>query len=81
VILAHQPNCATVLADGRKYGISGMYPDTISSVADPGAYFISHEPCPVARLVADQLITLPTHHGISEVDVDTICRFLMTATK
>jgi perosamine synthetase len=82
VILADQPIRATVLAEGRRYGISGMYPDTISAgVGLSEAYFALGVPNPVSRLVADQLVTLPTHHGISEVDVDTICRFLMTATK
>ena len=81
VILADKQRRAKVLADGRKYGISGMYPDTISSIADLKPHLVSHSQCPVARLVADQLVTLPTHYGISEVDVDTICRFLMSAAK
>ena len=81
VILADKQKRPSILSQGRKLGISGMYPDTISSVGELRPHLIPGDPCPISRLVADQLVTLPTHQGISLVDVDTICRFLMSATK
>lgn len=80
VILADKSRRARILAEGKKFGISGMYPDTVSSVPQLAPWLVRSPETPVARLVADQLITLPTHFGITLVDIDRISRFLMNAT-
>lgn len=80
VILADLSRRELILAEGKKSGISGMYPNTVSSVSELRPHLIPSPVCPVARLVADQLITLPTHFGITLVDIDRISRFLMKAT-
>jgi perosamine synthetase len=81
VVLADTSKRERVLRDGRQFGITAMYPDTVSSVAALKPSLVASGPGPVARLVADRLITLPTHFGITKVDIDRICRFLMDAVK
>jgi dTDP-4-amino-4,6-dideoxygalactose transaminase len=77
VILADKSRREQIHAEGKKFGISGMYPDTVSSVSQLAPWLVRSAEMPVARLVADQLITLPTHFGITLVDIDRISRFLM----
>jgi dTDP-4-amino-4,6-dideoxygalactose transaminase len=81
VILADKSKRERILSEGKRFGISGMYPDTVSSVSELRPHLALSAECPVARLVADQLITLPTHFGITLVDIDRISRFLMKATE
>ncbi len=81
VILADQTRRPRILEDGKKYGISAMYPDTVTSIPQLRDKLVSTADNPVARLVADRLITLPTHYGITQVDIERISRFLITATK
>ncbi len=79
VILADPTRRERILEEGKRFGISAMYPGTVSSILQLRDSLVSGEDHPVARLVCERLITLPTHFGISQVDIERISRFLIRA--
>lgn len=80
VILADPARRERILEEGKRFGISAMYPGTVSSILQLRDSLILTDDNPVARLVCERLITLPTHFGISQVDIERISRFLIKAT-
>lgn len=66
-----------ILRHGGRFGISRMYPDVISSIPDLKPHLVSGlSPCLNGAMVANSLITLPTHHGIKPSDIKTIAGFI-----
>ncbi len=77
LILTANKNRRYILKKGHRLGISGMYPGTINSIGDRQDYFIDDTiPCPSAKIVAESLITLPTHHLIRKADIEKIVSFI-----
>jgi perosamine synthetase len=83
LLLANEDERRSILAasEARGLGLSAAYPAAVSDipevrVACPGGHF------PSARRVARQIVTLPTHHWLSEHDKSAIadlCRRLPAA--
>jgi len=60
------------IAQKRGLGISLMYPTPINEIEEIRETF-DGEVFPAAKVVADRLLTLPTHHLLSEKDKNAIC--------
>ncbi|HMD37017.1 MAG TPA: DegT/DnrJ/EryC1/StrS family aminotransferase [Vicinamibacterales bacterium] len=70
-----------VYAKARSFGVSVSYPTPISDIPEIRAAF-DGEPYPAARRVAERLLTLPTHHWLSDRDrraIADLCRDLAAA--
>jgi perosamine synthetase len=59
-------------------GLSLMYPTPVNEIAELGSCF-SGQFFPVAKRVAETLLTLPTHHLLSETDEANACHLLDSA--
>jgi len=62
--------CRLSLAQGL--GVSAMYPSAIGQVAELSDT-LANEPVPQSALIAERLVTLPTHELVSDEDVKRIC--------
>lgn len=62
--------CRLSLAQGL--GVSAMYPSAIGQVAELSET-LANEPVPQSGLIAERLVTLPTHELVSDEDVTRIC--------
>ena len=76
---AKQRLCAS--SQGRRLGLSAAYPTPVSEI--PQIRSITRgEHFPIAQTVASTMVTLPTHHWVSERDrediVDLVSRFTNT---
>ena len=60
------------IAQKKGLGISLMYPTPINEIEEIKQTF-NGEIFPVAKVVAERLLTLPTHHLLSEKDKSAIC--------
>jgi dTDP-4-amino-4,6-dideoxygalactose transaminase len=70
-----------VYAKARSFGVSMSYPTPISDIPEIRAAFDGHR-YPAAHLVAERLLTLPTHHWLSDRDrraIANLCRDLTAA--
>ncbi len=65
--------CAAAVKKGL--GITGMYPSAINEVPEIAGQFSGRQ-FPVARLVAERLITVPVHEFVSERDQEEMVRLL-----
>ena len=63
------------LSREKGLGISPLYPAPINEIAEIRDQFSGAE-YPVAKEIAESLITLPTHHLLSKKDKERICRHL-----
>ncbi|MEE9442376.1 MAG: aminotransferase class V-fold PLP-dependent enzyme [candidate division Zixibacteria bacterium] len=70
-----------ILKKGHPLGISGMYPGTVSAIPELSSDMTRDSYCPIAEKVADALITLPTHFGVTDRDIDNIAILLESANK
>lgn len=71
--LENSKNRRYILKKGRNFGISGMYPNTVSSIDGLKPYLASDIPqCSSATRVSETLITLPTHYCITTSDIRNI---------
>lgn len=62
--------CRLSLAQGL--GVSAMYPSAIGQVAELSDT-LANDPVPQSVLIAERLVTLPTHELVSDEDVKRIC--------
>ena len=60
-------------------GLSVMYPTPVNEIAELKTAF-SGQVFPAAKQVAETLVTLPTHHLLSEADKKVICDLLNSTT-
>lgn len=65
-----------ILNKGHSLGISGMYPGTVSSIPVLSSDMTKNCYCPKSEKVANGLITLPTHFGVRDKDIDRIAILL-----
>jgi dTDP-4-amino-4,6-dideoxygalactose transaminase len=66
-----------ILAEGRSLGISGMYPSPVSQVGAAKKYCCNPEAAnPNSLRVSRTLLTLPTHHGVRDGDIERIVALL-----
>jgi len=77
-LLIHNPLARTeILRRGHRFGISKMYPDVVSSIAGLKPHLAPDAvPGLNAAMVANSLVTLPTHHGIKPADARAVAGFL-----
>ncbi|MFH1701756.1 MAG: aminotransferase class V-fold PLP-dependent enzyme [Candidatus Zixiibacteriota bacterium] len=68
-----------ILKKGHAIGISGLYPGTVSSIPALSSDMTNNSDCPNAAKVANALITLPTHFGVTDEDIDKIAVLLESA--
>ncbi len=68
-------DCAYALSVRRGLGIGRMYPAPINEIEEIKERFAG-QTFPSAALIADRLLTLPTHHLVSENDQRSICNLL-----
>ncbi|HVG02706.1 MAG TPA: aminotransferase class V-fold PLP-dependent enzyme [Nitrospira sp.] len=61
------------LSDEQGLGISSMYPSSVRDIAELRTTF-SSQPVPQAAMLAERLVTLPTHEFLSPHDLKRICR-------
>lgn len=57
-------------------GLSAMYPSAIGNVAELSEA-LSAEPVPQSDLIAERLVTLPTHELVSDEDIKRICSVII----
>ncbi|MCP4632290.1 MAG: aminotransferase class V-fold PLP-dependent enzyme [candidate division Zixibacteria bacterium] len=77
VTLMHENIRRYIIKKGHKLGISGMYPDTVSSIPDLRLHLKDdYNLCPNAKTIAEKLVTLPTHYAINSVDIEKIAGFV-----
>lgn len=69
----------SLVASSGKLGLSPMYPAPVNEIAEIRAQF-NGASYPVARSVANRLVTLPTHGFVTVRDREEICR-LIDATR
>jgi len=60
-------------------GMSLMYPTAVDEIAEIKAIFHG-ETFPIAKKVAETLVTLPTHHFLSDADKTAICELCNSTT-
>ena len=60
------------LREHRHLGISGMYPSSICAVSELSG-LVEAGSCPEAADIAARLVTLPTHHFVTEDIIEKIC--------
>ena len=71
-----------ILKKGHKLGISGMYPDTVSSIRELRPHLAENSSSRgVSSRVAQTLLTLPTHYGIDNDDLRRIADFVKFALR
>ncbi|MGH7268327.1 MAG: DegT/DnrJ/EryC1/StrS family aminotransferase, partial [Candidatus Rokuibacteriota bacterium] len=61
-----------VYARGRRLGVGVMYPTPVHEINALRPRFVSQR-FPVAKTIAERLLTLPTHHLVTQADHRTIC--------
>ena len=61
------------LSDEQGLGITALYPTSLQDIAELRAT-LSSQPVPRSAMVAERLVTLPTHEFISASDVQRIGR-------
>lgn len=66
---------ACALSASRGLGIGRMYPAPINEIDEIKDHFTG-QTFPSAKLVADRLLTLPTHHLVTESDRQAVCDLL-----
>ena len=81
IIFEDKQNRNHILKQGHRLGISGMYPDTVSSIETLRPDIVGDAaPCPTAADVASTLVTLPTHHNVTESDILRITELVDSAS-
>jgi dTDP-4-amino-4,6-dideoxygalactose transaminase len=60
------------LASLTGWGATGMYPASLAQVDALRPHLVGDTACPGARDLAERLLTLPTHPGLSESGVDQV---------
>ncbi len=77
ICLGNKNNRRYILKKGRDFGISSMYPNTVSSIDCLKPYLVSEFPqCLTAKRVSETLITLPTHYCITNIDMENIVNII-----
>jgi dTDP-4-amino-4,6-dideoxygalactose transaminase len=57
-------------------GPSGMYPAALPGICGLKELLAEQGPFPAAELFSTRILTLPTHHGVRQVDIGEMCRVL-----
>jgi len=60
------------LSEEKGLGLGVMYPTAINEIAELRAQFDAHD-APAAELMAGRLLTIPTHHLVSDADKQAVC--------
>ena len=60
------------LSEANGLGLGVMYPTAINEIAELRAQFDGHD-APAAELMAGRLLTIPTHHLVSDADKQAVC--------
>jgi perosamine synthetase len=66
------------LSQKRGLGISTMYPTPINEIEEIKEAFNGKD-FPSAKMIAERLLTIPTHHLVSEKDKESICELFHEA--
>jgi perosamine synthetase len=66
------------ISEQRGLGLGIMYPTAINAIEDLRA-MVGGQQAPGAELVAERLLTIPTHHLVSEADKRALCELLRPA--
>lgn len=76
VLISNNSKREKILKFGHRLGISCMYPGPVSKLPERSSDITRECDCSVAEKVANSLITLPTHFGVTDRDVDKIADLL-----
>ncbi len=66
------------MSQARGLGLSVVYPRPVSEIPEV-RYFVNGKRFPTARRVANRLLTIPTHHWLSDRDKSAIARLCQEA--
>ncbi|MBD3234216.1 MAG: hypothetical protein GF315_10890, partial [candidate division Zixibacteria bacterium] len=77
VLLTDEKTRRYILNEGHKLGISGMYPGTVSGIPVLKPNLAEDlQDCPDSRRIASTLVTLPTHFGVKDSDIERTVSFI-----